>query len=253
MSGALEGKKALVTGGSRGIGAAIAQRLASDGADVAISHTNGGDSADRAAEVVAAIRGLGRKAKAYVADSGDMASVKTLVDDVAADFNGLDILVNNAGVFLAGEVGPEGLTPEDSVRQIDVNYGGVVAATRAAVAHLPKGGRIVTIGTNAATGRIGFNGLGEYVATKAAVTAYSRGAARDLAPRGITVNVVQLGAINTRMNPEDTEWGAQLGATIPAGRYGSPAEVAAVVAFLAGPESAYVTGTTINVDGGMDA
>ncbi|MGW5364517.1 SDR family oxidoreductase [Actinopolymorpha pittospori] len=156
-------------------------------------------------------------------------------------------------MFLAGEVRPDGLDPADSARQIDVNYHGVVAATRAATGHLRRDGRIVTIGTVSATGRIGFNGLGEYVATKAVVAAYSRGAARDLAARGITVNVVQAGAINTRMNPEDTDWGAQLGATIPMGRYGTPEEIAAVVAFLAGPEAAYVTGAIINVDGGMDA
>ena len=156
-------------------------------------------------------------------------------------------------MFLTGEVGSDGLDPAASARQLDVNYRGVVAGVRAAATHLPEGGRIVNIGTVSATGRIGFTGLSDYIATKAAVAAYSRGAARDLAYRGITINVVQPGAIDTDMNREDSEWGAQLGATIPAGRYGRPEEVAALVAFLAGPDSAYITGTTINIDGGMDA
>ncbi|MET7784776.1 SDR family oxidoreductase [Streptomyces sp. NPDC005388] len=253
MPGTLEGRTALVTGGSRGIGAAIARKLATEGADVAVSHTDSPDSATAAAEVVTAVRELGRKAQAYASDQGDAAAVETLIDAVVKDFGRLDILVNNAGVFFVGEVGPDGLDPTTSARQIDVNYAGVIAATRTAAAHLPAGGRIVNIGTNAGTGRIGFNGLGEYAASKAAVAAYSRGAARDLAGRGITVNVVQLGAIDTRMNPEDTEWGTTLGATIPAGRYGRPEEVAALVAFLAGSDAAYITGSVINIDGGMDA
>ncbi|MFE3270034.1 SDR family NAD(P)-dependent oxidoreductase [Streptomyces sp. NPDC059215] len=253
MPGTLEGRTALVTGGSRGVGAAIALKLAAEGADVAVSHTHSPGSATAATEVVTAVHRLGRRARAYASDQGDTTAVEALIGTVVKDFGRLDILVNSAGVFIAGEVGPDGLDPAASARQIDVNYTGVIAATRAAAAHLPEGGRIVNIGTNAATGRIGFNGLGEYVASKAAVAAYSRGAARDLAGRGITVNVVQPGAINTRMNPEDTEWGAALGATIPAGRYGRPEEVAALVAFLAGPDAAYINGSVINIDGGMDA
>ncbi|MET7355784.1 SDR family NAD(P)-dependent oxidoreductase [Streptomyces mirabilis] len=248
--GLLTGRTALVTGGSRGIGAAIARRLGAEGADVAISYVA---SPDRAGAVADEIRAMGRTARIYQADQGDENAVGELIDSVAGDFGRLDILVNSAGVFTTGEVGASEADTDGFARQVDVNYRGVVAGIRAAAKHLPEGGRVVSVGTVSATGRLGFNGIGEYVATKAAVAAYSRGAARDLAKRGITVNVVQPGAINTEMNPEDTEWGAQLGATIPTGRYGRPEEVAALVAFLAGPEAAYITGTTINIDGGMDA
>ncbi|MFE4967579.1 SDR family NAD(P)-dependent oxidoreductase [Streptomyces sp. NPDC056660] len=248
--GLLEGRTALVTGGSRGIGAAIARKLGEEGADVAISYVA---SSERASAVAEEIRALGRKTRIYRADQGDETAVGELIDSVAGDFGRLDILINSAGVFTTGEVGADETDTDGFARQVDVNYRGVVAGIRAAAKHLPEGGRIVSIGTVSATGRLGFNGIGEYVATKAAVAAYSRGAARDLAKRGITVNVVQPGAINTEMNPEDTEWGAQLGATIPTGRYGRPEEVAALVAFLASPDAAYITGTTINIDGGMDA
>jgi 3-oxoacyl-[acyl-carrier protein] reductase len=248
--GTLDGKVALVTGGSRGIGAAVALGLAKEGADVAIGY---GRSGERAAGVVAEVEGLGRRAAAYQADQADEKQVEDMVNAVAQDFGRLDILINSAGIFLTGPVGVDGLDTVASGRQIDVNYRGVVAGVRAAARHLSDGGRIISLGTNAATGRVGFPGIGEYVATKAAVAAYSRGAARDLASRGITVNVIQPGAINTEMNPEHTEWAAQLGSTIPAGRYGRPDEVAALVAFLAGPTADYITGSTINIDGGMDA
>ncbi|MGK6324785.1 SDR family oxidoreductase [Sphingomonas sp. DT-51] len=245
----LAGKTALVTGGSRGIGAAIVERLARDGADVAFSYSN---SRERADQIVAKVEALGRRALAVRADQAMPAEVTALVKKVHETFGRLDILVNSAGVFVTGHVADEAADIAAFDRQIDINVKGVVTAVRAAAPLLSDGGRIVSIGTTGAD-RIAFPGVGDYIATKAAVQAYTRGWSRDLGGRNITVNVVQPGAINTEMNPEDAGHADALRALTSLGRYGQPEDIAAAVAFLVGPDAGYVTGATLNVDGGQIA
>lgn len=243
----LKNKVALITGGSRGIGAATARKLAAAGADVAISYIS---SAAKADAVVAALKQSGVRAAAYQADQADPAAVAALVDKVAADFGRLDILVNNAGVFATGDTG--GIDPADITRQYAVNVTGVAAAVRAAIKHLPDGGRIVTIGSVLGD-RTPFAGTADYSATKAAVAGYTRGWARDLGARNITVNVVAPGLTETDMNPDNTDFANIAKKTTALGRYGQPEEIAAAVAFLAGPDASYITGITLTVDGGANA
>lgn len=245
----LTAKVALVTGGSRGIGAAIVRRLARDGADVAFSYAA---SRDRAQEVVRDVEVLGRRAVAIKADQGDAAQVASFVREAHAALGRLDILVNSAGVFVTGMVDDAAADRAAFDRQLDVNVKGVAAAVRAAVPLMTEGGRIVSIGTTGAV-HIPFAGAADYVASKAAVAAYTRGWARDLGPRNITVNVVQPGAINTDMNPQDGPFAETLKGLAALGRYGQPEDIAAAVAFLAGPEAGYITGATLNVDGGQSA
>lgn len=245
----LSGKVALVTGGSRGIGAATARALAAKGADVAVSYAA---SAEKAQGVVKELEGLGVRAAAYRADQADPAQVAGLVADVARDFGRLDILVNNAGMAVFGRLGDPATDQAASDRQYAVNLGGVVAAIRAAATVMADGGRIVTVGSCVAR-RAGLPGLTDYTATKAAVAGYTKGAARDLAPRGITVNVVQPGPIATDMNPDSGDFAETLKAETALGRYGRPEEVAAGIVFLAGPGASYVTGTELSIDGGINA
>lgn len=247
MAGKLEGKAALVTGGSRGIGAAVARALAADGAHVAISYAA---SADKAAAVVIELEAAGVHAAALPADQGDPAQVHRLVHDVAERFGRLDILVNNAGVFMPGPVGD--VADDDYERQFAVNVRGVFAAVRAAAAVMAEDGRIVSIGSVIGD-RTPFPGGATYGATKAAVAGFTRGWARELAGRRITVNAVQPGAVNTDMNPETGDFAAMLTAGTALGRYGRPEEIAAAVAFLASPAASYITGTTLDVDGGFNA
>ncbi|HEX9703300.1 MAG TPA: SDR family oxidoreductase [Rhodospirillales bacterium] len=249
MTKKLKGKVALVTGGARGIGAAIAKRLAEDGAHIAVSYSA---SAERAKALVKKIRTLGVKAEAFKADQADPAQVAQLIKAVARKFGRLDILVNNAGVMAGGAVADPATDAAAIARQFAINVGGVAAAVRAAAPLMKKGGRIISIGSCLGQ-RVTFPGVADYAATKGAVALYTRGWARDLGPRGITVNVVEPGPIETDMNPDEGDFADAVRATTALGRYGQPGEVAAVVAFLAGPEASYVTGAAIAVDGGVNA
>jgi NAD(P)-dependent dehydrogenase (short-subunit alcohol dehydrogenase family) len=249
MSKKLTGKVALVTGGSRGIGAATAQALADDGADVAISYVASGALAEA---LVRDLEGKGIRAAAFMADQADPAQVEGLVKAVVERFGHLDILVNNAGVSVTGAVD----NPENDLakfdRQLAINVGGVVAAIRAAARVMGIGGRIISISSIVAT-RVGFLGLADYAATKAAVVGYTKGAARDLAPRNITVNIVAPGPVDTDMNPDGTDFAAALKATTALGRYARPEEIAAAIVFLASPDASYITGAVLDVDGGYGA
>jgi 3-oxoacyl-[acyl-carrier protein] reductase len=251
MSGVLDGKVALVTGGSRGIGAAIARRLAADGAAVAISYAS---SADRAAEVIGKIKAEGGRGLTVQADQANDEEVRALVRTVAGHFGRLDILVNNAGIFVAGAVDDPDFDLAAFERQIAVNVRGVSTTVREVVPVLSDGGRIVSVATAGADATsVPFPGVADYWATKAAVAAYTKGWARELGQRGITVNAVQPGPIETEMNPSDGPASATMAGATALGRYGRPDEVAAAVAFLVRPDSSYITGTALNVDGGLSA
>jgi NAD(P)-dependent dehydrogenase (short-subunit alcohol dehydrogenase family) len=249
MSEVLSGKVALVTGGSRGIGAAIARRLAAAGADVAVSFAA---SADKAQAVAADLERAGVRAAAYRADQGDPAKAAGLIDAVLRDFGQLDILVSSAGVAAGGLVDDPTVDRAALDRQFQVNVAGVAAAVRAAAPRMTDGGRIISIGSVLAV-RSGRPGLSDYSATKAAVSAYTRGWARDLGPRGITVNAVQPGPVATDMNPADGDSAEIQRASVALGRFGQPEEIAAAVAFLASPEASFITGVSLDVDGGYNA
>jgi 3-oxoacyl-[acyl-carrier protein] reductase len=249
MSGKLQGKVAIVTGGSRGIGEAIVRRLADEGADVAFSYAN---SAARAEALVKEIEAKGVRAIAIQADQANPAEVAGLVKNVAERFGRLDILVNSAGVAVAGSVNDATPTAQEFEHQFAINVTGVSAAVRAAVGLMGEGGRIINIGSILGA-RVPYTGLADYSATKAAVAIYTKGWARDLGPKGITVNVIQPGPINTDMNPENAEGAAAQKAATALGRYGRPEEVAAAVVFLASPDASYITGAALDVDGGHNA
>nr|MDT0662559.1 SDR family oxidoreductase [Micromonospora sp. DSM 115978] len=244
---ALAGKVALVTGGSRGIGAAIVTRLARDGADVAFTYLN---AEDRAKSVVAEVEASGRRALAICADSGDAAAVTGAVDRAAAELGRLDILVNNAGVFPYGEVDEVSLAELDSTLAVHVR--GVFLASQAAVRHMSQGGRIISIGSCFAE-RVPYAGVSLYAMTKSALIGLTRGLARDLGPRGITATVVHPGSTDTEMNPADGEGADHERSFIAVGRYAEPSDIAATVSHLAGEGGRYITGTAIAVDGGFAA
>jgi 3-oxoacyl-[acyl-carrier protein] reductase len=246
-NGKLEGKIALITGGSRGIGAAIAKRLASDGAKVAITYSKG---ADAATSVVKEIEREGAKAIAIQADAADSNAVKAAVDKTVAALGGLDILVNNAGTAVPKTF--EETTLEELNRLIDINVRGVFVATQAALRHLKNGGRIITIGSCVGE-RVMTPGLVPYSATKGAVKMFAQGLSREVGARGITVNNVQPGPIDTDLNPASGEWSVPQKAATALNRYGTVDEVASLVAFIAGPESSYITGANLTVDGGTNA
>ena len=243
----LANKVTLVTGGSRGIGAAIAQRLATDGANVAITYAK---DAKAASAVVKAIERAGRKAIAIQADAADADAVKAAVEKTVTTFGRLDILVNNAGTAVPKRF--EETTLEELDRLMDINVRGVFVATQAALKHMKSGGRIISIGS-AVGERALTPGLVPYSATKGAVKMFTQGLSREVASRGITVNNVQPGPIDTDTNPATGEWAVPQKAFTALGRYGHVDEVAALVAFVAGPESSYITGANLNVDGGMIA
>jgi 3-oxoacyl-[acyl-carrier protein] reductase len=243
----LLGKVALVTGGSRGIGAAIAKRLASDGAAVAITYNA---SPEKANEVVAAIEAEGGKALAIKADSANSAEVKAAVAGTVEHFGHLEVLVNNAGILLRGDVGSFSLDEFDRI--VAVNIRSIFAAVQEASKHMGEGGRIVNIGSMVAD-RIMFPGAAFYAMTKAAVATMTRGFAIDLAPRGITVNNVQPGPTSTDMNPKDGHSADLLRGMIPLRRYGTAEEIAGFVSYLASPESGFVTGASLTIDGGLTA
>jgi 3-oxoacyl-[acyl-carrier protein] reductase len=247
MNKKLSGKVALITGGSRGIGAAIARSLANDGADIAIGY---GSAADKAKALVRELQEKGVRAVAFQADQSKPAEVAALVNRVAEHFGHLDILVNNAGVFITGPVGE--VSDDNVAKQFAINVGGVNAAVREAAKLMQDGGRIITIGSMAAV-TSPWPGISDYSATKGAVSAYTRGWARDLGPKGITVNVVEPGPIDTDMNPENGDFAAVQKAGVPLGRFGRPEEVGATVAFLASKDAGYITGASIAVDGGHTA
>lgn len=243
----LSGKVALVTGGSRGIGAAIAKRLAADGASVAITYSKG---ADAAATVVKSIEGDGGKAVAIQADSADVAAIKSAVEKAVATLGKLDILVNNAGLAVPKRF--EDTTLEELDRLIDVNVRGTFVTTQAALKHMKDGGRIIMIGSCVGE-RVMTPGLVPYSATKGAIKMFAQGLSREVGSRGITVNNVQPGPIDTDLNPAAGEWAVPQKAATALDRYGSVDEVASLVAFVAGPESSYITGANLTVDGGTNA
>jgi 3-oxoacyl-[acyl-carrier protein] reductase len=243
----LANKVALVTGGSRGIGAAIAKRLAADGASVAITYAK---DADAASAVVKAIEQNGGKAVAIQADSADTKAVQAAVEKAFTTFGRLDVLVNNAGTAIPK---PFEETPIDEMdRVIDINIRGVLVATQAALKHIGEGGRIIMIGSCVGE-RVVAPGLVAYSATKGAVKMFAQGLSREVGSRGITVNNVQPGPIDTDLNPAAGDWAVPQKAATGLGRYGTVEEVAALVSFVAGPESSYITGANLTVDGGTNA
>jgi 3-oxoacyl-[acyl-carrier protein] reductase len=243
----LTGKVALVTGGSRGIGAAIARRLAAEGAAVAFTYAA---SADKAQAVAKQIDADGGRALVIQADSADPGAITRAVEQTVRDLGQLDILVNNAGIFASGPL--DELTMEQADRLWAVDVRAVLAASQAAARHMTEGGRIISIGS-ALADRVPIPGLTLYAMCKAALTGMTRGLARDLGPRGITATVVHAGLIDTDMNPADGPGAGFLRPVTAVGRYGSVDDIAAAVAHLAGDGSRYVTGTAITVDGGFTA
>jgi 3-oxoacyl-[acyl-carrier protein] reductase len=243
----LTNKVALVTGGSRGIGAAIAKRLAAEGASVVVTYAK---DATSAAAVVKAIEDSGAKAFAIKADGGDTQAVTAAVEETVKKFGQLDILVNNAGTALPKPFAETSLEDMDHV--LNLNIRSVMVATQAALRHMKSGGRIIMIGSCVGE-RVIAPGLVSYSATKGAVKMFAQGLAREIGSTGITVNNVQPGPIDTDLNPAGGDWAVSQKAATALGRYGKVDEVAALVAFLAGPDSSYITGANLTVDGGTNA
>ena len=243
----LTNRVALVTGGSRGIGAAIAKRLAADGANVAITYTKGDDAA---ASVVKEIERNGAKAIAIQADATDASAVKAAVEKTVATLGQLDVLVNNAGTAIPKKF--EEITLEEIYHMFSLNVRGALVATQAALKHMKNGGRIIMIGSCVGERNM-TPGLAAYSATKGAIKMFTQGLSREVGDRGITVNNVQPGPIDTDLNPAAGDWAAPQKANTALNRYGTVDEVAALVAFVARPEASYITGANLTVDGGTNA
>lgn len=243
----LNGKRALVTGGSRGIGAAIALVLAESGADIAFTYQSAADKADA---VVKSIEQTGRRAVAIQADSADPEAIARAVGDAIAALGGLDILVNSAAIGHTGMIADIDLA--DYQKVMDVNVRAPVLFAKAAIPHLGKGGRIVTIGSGLGE-RVPFPGITTYAMSKAALTSFNRGLSRELGPSGITVNLVQPGSVDTDANPADGPAADFQRSLTSLGRYAEPREIANAVAFLASPAASIITGATLTVDGGAIA
>ncbi|AZC23626.1 3-oxoacyl-ACP reductase family protein [Pseudomonas sessilinigenes] len=243
----LNGKVALIQGGSRGIGAAIVERLAAEGAAVAFTYVS---SADKARALQEHIIAQGGQALAIQADSADAEAIRRAVNASVQAFGRLDILVNNAGVLAVAPLDEFQL--EDFDRTLAINVRSVFIATQEAARHMGEGGRIINIGSTNAD-RMPFAGGGPYAMSKAALVGLTKGLARDLGPRGITINNVQPGPVDTDMNPADSDFADSLMDLMAVRRYGRAEEIAAFVAYLAGPEAGYITGASLSIDGGFGA
>jgi 3-oxoacyl-[acyl-carrier protein] reductase len=243
----LSKKVAFVTGGSRGIGAAIAKRLAADGASVAVTYAK---DANAASAVVKAIEQSGGKAIAIQANATDAQALKNAIDRTVSTFGGLDILVNNAGTAIPKKF--EDSTLEELDQVININIRGTFVATLAALKHMNNNGRIINIGSCVGE-RLMTPGLVPYAATKGAIKMFTQGLSREVGARGITVNNVQPGPIDTDLNPAAGDWAVPQKAATALNRYGTVDEVAALVSFVASPEAAYITGANLTVDGGTNA
>jgi 3-oxoacyl-[acyl-carrier protein] reductase len=247
MSKPLEGKVAIVTGGARGIGAAIARRLAADGAHVALTYQS---SSSVAETLVADITAAGGSAQAIRSDAADPAAIIAAVDKVVATHGRIDILVNNAGIAVMGPI--DDFSLEDFDRTVAVNVRGVFAGVKAVLPHMAQGGRIVNISSTNAL-RMPMAGAAVYAMSKSALSGLTQGLARDLGPRGIAINNVLPGPVDTDMNPEQTEFGASLHDFMAIKRHGRPEEIASMVAYLSGPEAGFITGGDLLIDGGFAA
>ncbi|WP_191486474.1 3-oxoacyl-ACP reductase family protein [Pseudomonas sp. FEN] len=243
----LNGKVALIQGGSRGIGAAIVTRLAAQGAAVAFTYVS---SEAKAKELQDRVVAVGGKALAIKADSADANAIRQAVSRTVETFGRLDILVNNAGVLAMAPLDEFKL--EDFDRTLAVNVRSVFIATQEAARHMGEGGRVINIGSTNAE-RMPFAGGGPYAMSKSALVGLTKGLARDLGPRGITINNVQPGPVDTDMNPADSDFAGSLISLMASGRYGRAEEIASFVAYLAGPEAGYITGASLTIDGGFSA
>lgn len=245
----LEEKVAFVTGGTRGMGEAIVRRLASEGASVVFTYVS---SEEKAKKLTDEIVQNGGRALGIKADAAQSGALTKAVNDAVEKFGKIDILVNNAAIAVAGPLDQAAERSDDYDRQVDVNIRAVSEAVRAAVKYIPEGGRIINIGSVGGR-RIGGPYMSDYAATKAAISGYTRGLAWDLAPRNITANTVEPGAIDTDMMPTDPAIREAFTNAIPLKRLGKPQEIAAMVNFLSGPEAGYITGSNFAVDGGINA